>query len=277
MRKSQHLSEKWVQELLSNDPSLLGLGDVDVKELERRQPHAGRLDMLLTDGETNTRYEVELQLGATDESHIIRAIEYWDAERKRFPQYDHVAVLVAEDVTARFFNVIGLFNGFIPIIAIQMSAIEVGDDDFTIVFTKVLDRVVLGTDAEDEGEPTDRKYWETKASKETVALVDEILEITRDERSGIELKYNKFYIGVATEGLATNYVVFRPRKKHVIIEIRLPRDDETNSLIEEAGVGTLPYDNRWGNYRITLKSVELGEHLPLLKTLIGQAREEYMS
>ena len=50
-------------------------------------------------------------------------------------------------------------------------------------------------------EPTDRKYWETKASKETVALVDEILEITRDETSDIELKYNKFYIGVMTKDL----------------------------------------------------------------------------
>jgi len=34
----------------------------------------------------NTRYHVELQLGATDESHIIRTIEYWDTERRRWPQ-----------------------------------------------------------------------------------------------------------------------------------------------------------------------------------------------
>ena len=58
----------------------------------------------------STRYEVELQC-ATDETHIIRTIEYWDIERRRFPEYDHVAVIVVEEITARFFNVIGLFNG----------------------------------------------------------------------------------------------------------------------------------------------------------------------
>ncbi len=38
---------------------------------------AGRLDLLLQDA-NQRRYEVEIQLGATDESHIIRTIEYWD-------------------------------------------------------------------------------------------------------------------------------------------------------------------------------------------------------
>jgi len=61
---------------------------------------------------------VEVQLGSTDESHIIRVIEYWDVERKRYPQYDHCAVLIAEEITARFLNVIGLFNGTIRWFAI---------------------------------------------------------------------------------------------------------------------------------------------------------------
>ena len=95
MRNHPELSEKWIQQLLVDDPSLLGLGEIDVKDEERRQPHAGRLDLLLSDADADTRYEVELQLGPTDESHIIRTIEYWDTEKRRFPQYDHVAVIVA--------------------------------------------------------------------------------------------------------------------------------------------------------------------------------------
>jgi hypothetical protein len=51
-------------------------------------------------------YEVEIMLGSTDESHIIRTIEYWDIEKRRFPSKDHKAVIVAEDITNRFFNVI---------------------------------------------------------------------------------------------------------------------------------------------------------------------------
>lgn len=84
--------------------------------------------MLFQDPETYRRYEVEIQLGKTDESHLIRTIEYWDIERKRYPQYDHCAVIVAEDITGRFLNVINLFNGFIPLVAIQMKAFKFGDD-----------------------------------------------------------------------------------------------------------------------------------------------------
>ena len=73
-----------------------------------------RLDLLFIDSDGKERYEVEIQLGATDESHIIRTIEYWDIERKRYPQYNHTAVIIAEDITSRFLNVISLFNGSIP-------------------------------------------------------------------------------------------------------------------------------------------------------------------
>jgi len=110
------LNERWVQERIAEDPSILGLGDLVLKDKERIQPHAGRLDLLCQEAESNRRYEIEVQLGKTDESHVIRTIEYWDIERKRYPQYDHTAVIVAEDITSRFLNVISLFNGFIPLV-----------------------------------------------------------------------------------------------------------------------------------------------------------------
>src|SRR4051794_39789857 len=152
-------NEKWLQERLAEDPALLGLGDLEVKDIERRQPRAGRLDVLLVDPETHTRYEVEIQLGATDEAHIIRTVEYWDIERSRYPQYDHVAVVVAEDITSRFLNVITLFNKAIPLVAVQMRALEV-TGVLTLHATTVLDLMPLGTDEEDEaGQATDRNYW----------------------------------------------------------------------------------------------------------------------
>lgn len=98
--------EKWVQQRVVDDPSILGLGDLELVAAEKIQPKAGRLDLLLHDEQLNRRYEVELMLGATDPSHIIRRIEYWDIEHRRYPAYDHVAVLVAEDITSRFLNVI---------------------------------------------------------------------------------------------------------------------------------------------------------------------------
>src|SRR3954449_11251193 len=86
LKSHPEYNERWLQELIASDPGILGLGDLVLREKERAQPRAGRLDLLLQDPETKRRYEVELQLGPTDEAHIIRAIEYWDIERKRYPQ-----------------------------------------------------------------------------------------------------------------------------------------------------------------------------------------------
>ena len=124
LKNHPQYDERWLHQVIMDDPSILNLGDVIVKDRERIHPGAGRLDLLLQEVDGHRRYEVEIQLGATDESHIIRTIEYWDIERKRYPQYDHTAVIIAEDITSRFLNVIGLFNGFIPIMVLQVSAIE---------------------------------------------------------------------------------------------------------------------------------------------------------
>ncbi len=269
------LGEKWVQRLLADDPSLLGLGDLEVRDVERSHPRAGRLDMLLYDPETTTRYEVELQLGATDESHIIRTIEYWDIERRRYPQYDHVGVIVAEEITARFFNVIGLFNGFIPLIAVQMSAIEVAGA-LTVVFTTVLDRTALGVEEEEEAdEPRDRAYWEQKASPATLAVVDRLLDIARGVEAGIALKYNKNYIGLARSGVAANFLTFRPKRRHVIFEAKIPRTEELTQRLGDAGVEMLTYNSRWGYYRLSLTEPDLAEHEELLKELVAIARDAY--
>ncbi len=41
--------EKWVQERIAEDPSILGLGDLVLKDKERSQPRGGRLDLLFQD------------------------------------------------------------------------------------------------------------------------------------------------------------------------------------------------------------------------------------
>jgi hypothetical protein len=266
------LNEKWVQEQIRLDPSLLGLGDLDVKDIERLQPRAGRLDMLLQDPETYRRYTVELQLGATDESHIIRALEYWDIERKRFPQYDHCAVLVAEDITSRFLNVLALFNGSIPFIAIKMSAFRVGEV-MTLTFTTVLDELQRGLD-EDEpeaAEPVTREYWEGRGSPATVAEVDKVLGLVRSFAPGVGIRYNKHYIGFAKDGQAYNFAVHRPRKSIVSLEIRVPRSDEQDQRLEKAGVDLAEYDKRWGAYRIRLSPGDAERHREVLTELLHAA------
>jgi hypothetical protein len=270
------IKESWIQEQIANDPAILGLGDLVLKDKERIQPRAGRLDLLLQDLDSKRRYEVEVQLGKSDESHIIRTLEYWDIEKKRYPQYDHCAVIVAEDITSRFLNVIRLFNSSIPFIAIQMNAYKYGDD-VSLIFTKVLDESPLGLVDEDEEvrELTDRDYWIKRGTNETVALADEMLEVVKEFYSGFELKYNKFYIGLAKDGQPNNFVIFRPRKKDLNIEIKLPQSEEVQKIIDDANLDDMGYDTRWGNYRIRVSKQDLKKNKEAYNILLKMAFDNY--
>lgn len=273
LKNHAQLNEKWVQERIAEDPSILGLGDLILKDRERSQPRSGRLDLLLQDSESSRRYEVEVQLGRTDESHIIRTMEYWDIERKRYPQYDHCAVLIAEDITSRFLNVVGLFNGTIPLIAIQMQAIKV-EDKVALVFTTVMDEMTRGMVEEDEyQEPTDRNYWEQRGTKATVALADQLLAMIEEFAPGLELKYNKFYIGLARDGQPNNFVLFRPKKNSLNLEIKLKQSDDIESKIEGSGLDAMDYDKRFGNYRLRLAAADVKKHAGVLKQLMQLACE----
>lgn len=275
LKDHPELDERWLQDRIGEDPSLLGLGDLVLKDRERPQPRAGRLDLLLQDAETSKRYEVEVQLGKTDEAHIIRTIEYWDIERKRYPQYEHTAVIVAEDITSRFLNVISLFNGFIPLVAIQLSAFRLGDS-VSLVFSKVLDEMRLGLVEEDEEVQAgaDRGYWEKRATKQTLAMADEMFEVVRTLDPGLELKYNKFYIGLAKNGQPNNFVIFRPKKDWLRVEIRLERSDEMQAQLDKSGLDVMDYDTRWGRYRIRLAKGDIAKHREFLAALMARAHGE---
>lgn len=272
LKSHSHFTERWVQERIAENPSILGLGDVILKDKERIQPRAGRLDLLLQEADDSRRYEVEIQLGATDESHIIRTIEYWDIERKRYPQYDHTAVIVAEDITTRFLNVINLFNSSIPLIAIQMNALTEGNK-IGLVFTTVLNQMDRGLVDEDEevSSVTDRTYWESRGTKKTVSMADELLLLAKKFDNSLELKYNKFYIGLANNGQPKNFIVIRPKKDFVRLEPRLKHSEEMSEYLENKGLDVMDYQSRWGRYRIRLKPGDIEKHKEALTQVISDA------
>jgi len=254
LKKHPDYNEKWIQDHIVDDPSLLGLGDdVIVKDEERHQPHAGRLDLLLQDSQ-NLRYEVEIQLGKVDESHIIRTIEYWDLEKKRYPQYEHCAVIIAEDITSRFLNVIQLFNGYIPLIAIQMSAYKI-QDYITLEFTTVLNQIVLGIEDEDDAmrEIVDRDYWKNKrGTSETLSVVDNMFEIIQSFDNSYELKYNKHYVGLAKNGMPNNIVYFKPLKRFTWLTLPgIEENEQISDWLDELGAD-YQYAKKWLQYDIRL-------------------------
>lgn len=276
IKSHPEINESMIQSMIAEDPTIIGLGDLVLKDKERIQPRSGRLDLLLQNPDTNRRYEVEIQLGKTDETHIIRTIEYWDIERKRYPQYDHCAVIIAEDITSRFLNVMSLFNGFIPLIAIQMNAYKFGAE-VGLVFTKVLDEMPLGLVEEDEevAAVTNRDYWLRRGSEATVKIADEILILINKIQPGFSLKYNKFYIGLAKNGQANNFAICRPKKNYMRLEIKLPKSEANDALIEEAGLEEMDYDNRWGTYRLRLNVGDVQKHEVFLVQILSQAEVQF--
>lgn len=272
LKNHPDLNELWVQNLIAEDPSILGLGELVLRDRERIQAGSGRLDLLLQEPESASRYEVEIQVGRTDETHIIRTIEYWDLERKRFPQYEHTAVIVAEEITGRFFNVIGLFNGAIPLVAIQMQAVKF-ENKVMLIFTKVLDlRLGITTDDDDPVESTDRAYWEKRGTKQTVELADQVLsELIQPLNPKLGLKYNKFYIGLQEGGQPNNFVSFRPKKSTLSVEVRLDQSDEIQKILDEAGIDLMPFDAKWRRYRLRVTKDDLKKHKDLLADLFQKA------
>ena len=275
MRK-RGISESSIESLIAAQPELLGLGDdLVLVDRQRQQPGAGRLDLLLQDADQSKRWEVELQLGKTDESHIIRVLEYWDIERKRYPNYEHTAVIIAEDITSRFMNVISLFHGAIPLVAIKMEALE-HNGELGLHFTKVLEPIALGSDDEEGAQSaTDRAYWEARGSKATVHIADELAEITKGLDIPVELKYNKYYIGVTLNGAPENFIIFRPKRTFTRFEPRLAPSDALRKSYEEAGLNLMSYDQRWGRYRIELHSGDVAKNKEILSQIIRDAYEAH--
>ena len=271
LKNHPQFNEAWLQAKLIENPSLLGLGDIEFRASERKLSSGGRLDLLFVDSESRTRYEVEVQLGATDASHIIRTIEYWDLERNKYPNWEHVAVLVAEEVTSRFLNVISIFNKSIPLILIQLKAVQLGEI-VTLVPTTVLNFNYVADDESDIDEPTDRNYWISKGSKETVERVDDLFTIVNEVVSNSAPKYNKYYIGVACNGIVDNFVIFRAKKDKTLFEVRLPRSEVVDQLIEDAGLDALAYEVRGKRYRIRLNQNDLVENREVIKHLLSLAR-----
>ena len=274
LKSHPELNEKWVQEVIANHPEILGLGSLQLKDKERIQPHAGRLDLLLqSDDDSNTRYAVEIQLGKTDESHIIRTIEYWDIERNLHPAYDHVAVIVAEDITSRFLNVISLFNKSIPLIAIQMKAVKVGED-ISLIFTQVVNLMPIGLEDEESiVELTDRNYWENRSTKKMMNIVDNLLTIVHSFAPEYQLNYNKYYIGLSKDGVANNFVHFKPKKQWVVLLAKVSQVEELNKELDSADI-EWKYEVKYGWYNLHLKTGDENKYNGLLSKIVGLAYEK---
>jgi hypothetical protein len=260
-------NEASVQQFIWDDPSVLGLGRLVARDKERIQPHKGRLDLLLQSEDAAAWYEVEVQLGPTDESHIIRTIEYWDVERKRYPDIQHTAVIIAEDITSRFFNVINLFNQAIPIIALKLSVVKVGDS-IGLLFTKILDYERRGLEAAgDIAQQVTRAYWEKYSGPEIMQLVDKLYGIAQEFNPRVQLTFNKSYITVNLGDARSTGIYMDAQKRQLRLTIRIPQANEIDNLCEAEGFEP-DFSEYWGGYKFAIKPGDFDRHTRFFKGMI---------
>lgn len=264
------LDEYWLQDQIYNNPNCLGLGELDAIDKERRQSSGGRLDILLKNPEDDSMFEVEVMLGETDESHIIRTIEYWDNEKRKWPQRQHYAVLVAESITRRFFNVIQLLSHSIPIIAIQANVIEVAGQK-SLNFVKVLDTFEEIDDGSSiNNETFDEKYWQSKAQwvLETASVLQTELAEVLGETA---LNYTKHYIAITSHN--NNYFWVHKRSAgKVLLGFRVATHliDEAKELLDE---NSIAYVHKRKSLRITTDKKAIKNNKGLFEQIARMASE----
>jgi hypothetical protein len=266
--------EYWLQKQIYENPTCLGLGELEALGKERLQSSGGRLDLLLKDPEDDTMYEVEVMLGETDETHIIRTIEYWDNEKRRWPQRQHFAVLVAEHINRRFFNVIHLLSHSIPIIAVQASLLQ-SNGAKSLFFTKVLDtfeEVDDGTSIDNK--PYNRDDWMIKA-KWTVETAEALFAITQDLFAYPKLNFVKNYIAITVSG--NNYLWLRKRisdKSLLGFRMSPTLQDEAVALLDSKNIS---YVKKPKKFQITVDKEMIEKSKDVIRSIAGLVKKSWQS
>jgi len=226
-----------------------------------------RVTELITQLMEAVRYEVKIVLGKTDPSHIVRCIEYWDVERRRYPGYEHIAVLIAEDVTSRFLNVLSLMAGNVPMIAIQLNALKIGEH-LVLDFVHVLNQTSLRNDDTNGGSGTEvpRSFWDAKVGPEIMSIAEGVCELAKEfsDREFI-MACSKSHIAISEPGTRCRLAFVHPKQRYAHLSVKVAELDEWHGRFEEDG---LPLSKRMLRLRVTLSPNDLKKHRDLLKKFL---------
>lgn len=87
--------------------------------------------------------------------------------------------------------------------------------------------------------------------------------------------FNKFYIGLAKDGVAKNFIAFKPKKSFLHFIFKTNENPELSSKIEDAGLD-VTYESRWKQYRVKLGGFDdYKKHEDLIKECVEAAMEYF--
>jgi hypothetical protein len=259
IREAGH-DEYWLRDRIYDDPTIIGLGELQAVMKEKAQSQGGRLDLLLKDPSDDSMYEVEIQLGSTDESHIIRTIEYWDNEKRKWPNRSHTAVLIAEEITSRFFNVVHLLSQSVPIVGIQVSIVKV-QEATALHFTKIIDSFEEPEDEEPQQEAYTEKHWIEKYPG-VLACANWYRDLLLRHYPEINIKYFKHYISLIMLGTARVWINKRNNNR-ALIEIKCLEDnlDKLSDTLNSGGISFSKRSSHNITFNVNLKELKEKENV----------------
>ena len=250
--------EYWLQDLIYESPSILGLGDLIPVSKEKKQSSGGKLDILLKNPDDNSMYEIEIMLGETDPSHIIRTIEYWDIEKRRYPQRQHFPVLVAESFNKRYFNVIQILSLHVPMIAIQADLIDVGGQKI-INFTKILD--IYEEQAEDdESNIVNETTWSSNANW-TLQTAKELLNILNASESKLKLNFTQSYVALITNRGNNAYWLYKRSEPKSYLGLKEKNEEKVEAIKRVFDTSSIPYTyNKYQEFLVVVDKDFVKKH-----------------
>ena len=266
--------EYWLQDIIYTNPDKLGLGDLVAMNKEQRQLSGGRLDMLLKDPQDNTMYEIEIMLGETDPSHIVRSIEYWDNEKRRYPQRQHVSVLIAESFDRRYFNVIQILSKNIPMIAIQADLLEV-DGNHVLHFSKILDIYVESHDEEQSMQVTEQT-WQEKVPW-TLEAAQEFLSTVVGDSEGAYLNFTQSYISIVVNG-RNAYMFDKRTQPNSAVWFNVKDDERAQAIRDKLTSDNIffNFDSNYKNFSLTVDKRFISENHKLLAAIHAERYKQHV-
>ena len=111
--------ESFLQEWLKEQPSRLGLGDLNVADSQPVQDDEGNPAFLASDADRY--FSVDVRLSEMDASHGFQLLDNWARNRVRHPDKTHVAVLVTETVGDRYRTTLETLSEHLPLVVIELQ------------------------------------------------------------------------------------------------------------------------------------------------------------
>lgn len=109
-----------------------------------------------------------------------------------------------------------------------------------------------------------------KATNRTISLAEEILDLIKHNVvENVELKYNKYYIGLSINGKTINFASFQPQKNSLKFEFKISQSDDLEKALEQFEP---KYNRVYGNYGIIINnSDEIKKNKDLFIKILKEA------